>query len=66
MPFMFYGAGSSTYTCACIYVNSGGMIFETPRAGNNISYAPLPFRVVSRGGWEGGYYAPLYCQKVIV
>lgn len=67
MPFMFYGAGSSTYTCACMYVNTtGGMVFETPRAGNDISYAPLPFRVVSRGGWEGGYYAPLYCQKVVV
>lgn len=67
MPFMFYGAGSSIYTCACMYVNTtGGMVFETPRAGNDISYAPLPFRVVSRGGWEGGYYAPLYCQKVVV
>jgi len=50
-PFYFYGAGTETFTLGCMYVDNGGLVFETPRSGNSTAYAPLPFRVASRGGW---------------
>ena len=47
----FYGAGSGTYNCSMIYVDTtNGFQIETPRLTDSASGAILPCKILTRGG----------------
>lgn len=61
-PLYFYGYGTGTYNCGCMYVNNNGITFETPHVSDDYSSAILPFKVMTRGA----AYAPIYYSKAII
>ena len=61
-PFVFYGFGSGNYTRGCMWSDSSGIIFETPRASEDVNASPLGFYINTRGGTR----APLHCGALNV
>jgi len=58
-PFNFYGSGSGVYNQACMYVNTSGIIFETPTSSPSSVGTVQPFKIMTRGGG----WADLYCKN---